>query len=171
MKIGLISDTHGNIDYLTEAVERLLNDYGVETLVFLGDECEDIEPVKNMFKEVIWVPGVFCSHYKDKNIPHRLIKEFDKVKILITHTPSSHPNDFNDDIKPENVKDIDMVFYGHTHIPKIEEKENVIWVNPGHLKREDKRGANPSFGIVDFEKKEIKIIDFITDKEILQKRF
>ncbi|MBI5573782.1 MAG: metallophosphoesterase family protein [Elusimicrobia bacterium] len=173
MKIGLISDTHRNIDYLTEAVERMINDYGIETLVFLGDECEDIDAVKDMFKKVIWVPGIFCQHYKDKNIAHRSIKEFNGVKVLITHTPSSHPNDFSEDIKPENItkKEVNMVFYGHTHIPKIEEKAGIIWVNPGHLKVNDKRGASPSFGIIDFKNKTIKIIDFKTDREILKKSF
>lgn len=174
MKIGLISDTHGNIRYLEEAANRLIKNYCVDTLIFLGDECEDIESVKDMFKDHVWVPGVFCEHYKDRSIPHRLIKEFQGFKVLITHTPVSHQNDFVDDINPEtaaNEKKVDMVFHGHTHIPRIEKKEGVIWVNPGHLKKDDKRGSPPSFGIVDFDDRKILIVEFLNDKEICQMDF
>ncbi|MBN1383550.1 MAG: YfcE family phosphodiesterase [Elusimicrobia bacterium] len=174
MKIGLISDTHGNIGYLKETVKKMIGDYGVDTLVFLGDECGDIETVKGSFKDIVLVHGVYCKHYKNKAIPRRLIKKFSGVRVLLTHTPKSHQNDLpGEDIKPENItlKDSDMVFYGHTHIPNIEEKDGVIWVNPGHLKLNDNRGASPSFGVIDFEKKEIKIIDYLNNKEIFKKDF
>lgn len=174
MKIGLISDTHGNIEYVEETANKMIKDYQVDTLIFLGDECEDIELVKEMFKSYILVPGVFCEHYKNKSMPHRMIKEFQGFKVLITHTTSSHENDFDEDIKPEEItkqEKIDIVFYGHTHIPSIERKDGVIWINPGHLKKEDKRGYPASFGIVDFDKKEAMIIELLSNKEIYKINF
>lgn len=170
MKCLVISDTHGEIENIEKAIKIALEKYAVDTLIFLGDECEDIEQIKNNFKNVIWVPGVYCKHYIDKNIPHRKIINFQGIKILISHTLSSHPNDFPDDIKPEKVisqKEVDMVFYGHTHIPNLEEKNGIIFLNPGHLKHEDKKGYKPSFAIADFINREIKIIDLSTE-EILQ---
>lgn len=172
MKIGIISDTHNNIKYLTMAAKQMIGNYNVSTLIFLGDECEDIDKIKHMFSEVIWVPGVFCQHYKDRNIPHRIIKKLGDNRVLLTHTPVSHINDFPDDIKPEEMSrnEVDIVFYGHTHVPSIEEKEGVIWVNPGHLKTEDKKGHPASFAIFDTDKNEIKIIELLTGNEIYKKK-
>lgn len=172
MKVAVVSDTHGNLEYLTE-LAKYLTDNNIYTLIFLGDECEDIESVEHLFCQIIWVPGVYCKHYQDKNIPNRIIKDFNGVRVLITHTPTSHVNDFPEDIKPEEVnKDqVDIVLYGHTHIPNIEAKSGVIWVNPGHLKKEDKKGHLASFAIIDFEKRNIKIIDFLSKNEILNTDF
>ncbi|MEN3013809.1 MAG: YfcE family phosphodiesterase [Endomicrobiia bacterium] len=167
MKAAVISDTHNNLEYLTQLTDYLIYNK-VFILIFLGDECEDIEPVKHLFQEVIWVPGVYCDHYKDKNIPHRIIKEFNNTRVLITHTPTSHINDYPNDIKPEQVskQQVDIVLYGHTHIPSIEIKSDIIWVNPGHLKKEDKKGYPPSFAIIDFDLRKIEIVDFISRKQI-----
>ena len=43
MRIGIVSDTHGELDNLREAVRQLLERWQVSTLVHLGDECEDLE--------------------------------------------------------------------------------------------------------------------------------
>lgn len=172
MKIAVLSDTHGNIEYLTELAEYLIKN-GICILIFLGDECEDIEHIKHLFNEVIWVPGVYCQHYRDKNIPHRIIKDFNGVRFLITHTPTSHANDFPEDIKPENVtkEQVDVVLYGHTHIPNIETKSGIIWVNPGHLKKEDKKTPYQSFAIIDLDNRNIKIIEFLSKAELMSTTF
>ncbi|MCS7150970.1 MAG: YfcE family phosphodiesterase [Endomicrobia bacterium] len=167
MKVVVVSDTHGNLEYLTELANYLLSN-DINTLIFLGDECEDIEVVKHMFQEIIWVPGVYCEHYRDKNIPHRIIKEFNNTRVLITHTPTSHTNDYPDDIGPEKVtkQQVDIVLYGHTHIPNIEVKSDILWVNPGHLKKEDKKGYPPSFAVIDFNLRKIELINFINKEQI-----
>jgi len=71
---------------------------------------------------------------------------------LLTHTPSSHEHDSPQDIKPEETSSsgqVDAVFYGHTHIPKAEIKDGILWLNPGHLRPSDKRGYPPSYAIVE----------------------
>lgn len=177
MKIGLISDTHNNIEYLKGVAQKFANEYKVDKVIFLGDECEDAEVFLAYPEiEVISVPGVFCEHYKDRNIENRKIIEIEGIKILITHTKESHSNDLPDDIKPEDViksKEVKMVFYGHTHIPDISEIEGIIFVNPGHLKKEDKKGYSPSFGIIEFKKGklEIEIVDFLKNEKIKSEEF
>jgi putative phosphoesterase len=119
----------------------------------------------------IKVPGVFSSYYKDKNIENRKVEVFEGWRVLLTHTKEPHKNDLPSDISPLeliNKKEVDIVFYGHTHIPKIEEEKGIILVNPGHLKKEDKKGYPPSFGFISFRKDsvDIKIIDLVEDKPI-----
>ncbi|MHC1567194.1 MAG: metallophosphoesterase family protein [Candidatus Syntropharchaeia archaeon] len=66
---------------------------------------------------------------------------------------------------------MELVLCGHTHIPKIEEKGGILYINPGHLKKKDKKGYPPSFASVEFtrEKVDAKIID-LKSKEIILER-
>lgn len=176
MKIGVVGDTHENIGYLKEAVNWLIENYQIDVIIHLGDNYDDTKILENMSIKLFRVPGVFDRHYKELDIPNRLIEEFGEWKVLITHTQDSHQNDLPSDIKPEEVikkKEVNMVFYAHTHIPKIEEKEGILFLNPGHLKKEDKKGYSPSFGVVELfkEKAKISIIDLGTKREISSSTF
>ena len=101
MRIGIVSDTHGELDNLREAVRQLLEKWQVSTLVHLGDECEDLE-VLHEFPELdlIQVHGVYCQHYQDPNIVNRLLKEIQGCRFLFTHTDQPHKNDLPGDRIP-----------------------------------------------------------------------
>jgi len=165
MKVGLISDTHGELENLREALEQLTSIYKIEKIVHLGDEWEDIEVLKGEKEiEVIVVPGVYAREYADPSIPNRIIREFNGWQILFTHTCNVHANDLPEDPDPQELaatQRVDVVAHGHTHVPSIEEKDYVIWVNPGHLKSKDKKGYSPSYGVLDIspEKIRARIVD------------
>jgi putative phosphoesterase len=170
MKVGLLSDTHGELENLRIASEKLLN-LGVDFFIHLGDDYDDTVIFDEMNIKYTKVPGVFSSYYQDKSIENRKVEIFEGWRVLLTHTKEPHKNDLPSDPSPLeliNKKEVDIVFYGHTHIPKIEEEKGVILVNPGHLKKEDKKGYPPSFGVIDFKKDsvDIKIIDLIKGEPI-----
>lgn len=163
MKVGAISDSHGNIDWLTRVVDWLKK-MKCQKMVHLGDEWEDMNEWADM---VIRVPGILSSYYKNEKIPNRLIMEFNHWPVLLTHTLKSYKDDLPNDLKPEEViksGEARVVLYGHTHIPKVEKKGSILYINPGHLKPEDKQGFPASFAFLDFEPTflNVKIIDFKT---------
>ena len=51
----------------------------------------------------------------------------------------------------------DVVLHGHTHIPRDEVVSGVRFINPGHLKPDDKRGHQPSFAILEVKDKKISV--------------
>lgn len=156
MKVGVVSDSHGEIENLKRALSILLAE-DMEKVIHLGDDYEDAGVIPE--DKLIRVPGVFSEYYKDTSIPNRTIKNFEGWKVLITHTKDSHRNDLKDDIRPEELikdKKVDVVLYGHTHIPSIEEEEGILLMNPGHLKSYDKKGYKPSLGVIEFEKDRVK---------------
>jgi putative phosphoesterase len=168
MKIGVMSDTHGNIDNLEKAVEVLKN-LGAEKLIHLGDNYTDVAETG---EDMMQVPGVFSDEYQKPSIPNRRIENFNGWRVLLTHTVSAHENDLPDDIKPEECieeKTVDMVLYGHTHIPSARQKHGVVYVNPGHLKDEDKKGYPPTCACINLEEQraQVKIYD-VTTLEIVQ---
>lgn len=103
MRIGILSDSHGNIDNVRGTVKKLIDKYKIKIIIHLGDECEDTEILKEFEEvELIQVPGVFCEHYQNPKIPNRIIKKFNGIKVLITHS-SSHSNDPPEELKPEEL--------------------------------------------------------------------
>lgn len=169
MKIGVISDTHQNMAYLNQAIEVLQREK-IELLIHLGDDYRDIaEEVKGI--KVIKVPGVYDPEYQITSIPHRQVIELGVVKAVATHSVKSHENDFPDDVAPDELarrSGAKLVLYGHTHLPLIEEKEGLVWMNPGHLKGDDKKGAPASYGLIEVTGSQVvtKIIDLIKQTEI-----
>lgn len=171
MKIGVISDTHKNIEYLRGAIRTLL-DENVDVFIHLGDDFEDTEVFGEFgIDSVIKVPGVYDLEYSDRRSPHRIVEDFLEWRVMVSHTPVTHSNDFPDDLKPEDLcaqKEIDVLLHGHTHIPSITRREGILYFNPGHLKQQDKKGYPPSFGILEFTQEKVfaRIIDFTTRKDL-----
>lgn len=155
MKIGIVSDTHGNIVALTYVYNRLVTKHNIEMFVHLGDNYEDMDTIYTIPEvKIVKVPGLFTAYYQNPSIPNRIIEEINGWKILFTHSHLPHENDPPTDISPTYLvtkEQIKAVMYGHTHIPKVEAKDNVWWVNPGHLKKGDKRGYPPTYAIAEFK--------------------
>jgi len=160
MRLGLVSDTHGELEILREAGRKLEKEWQVDVIAHLGDDCKDVAALREVWHgEIIQVPGVFCEHYQNPAITNRILKEIEGCRILFTHTRSAHKNDLPGDPNPEELAakgEVDIVAFGHTHIPEVRWEGGVLWVNPGHLKEQDKKGYSPSFGLLDLKQGTVK---------------
>ena len=88
----------------------------------------------------------------------------DRQSPVLTHTPDPDRHDLKDDINPHDVianKGCDVFCHGHTHCPNIEFKNEVLILNPGHLKADVDRGYPASFA-------EIKLRESTCDIQIIQ---
>lgn len=164
MIIGVMSDTHGFLTEMREVALKMLKNYNVELIIHLGDDSTDADALRGVVPDVVSIPGIFEDRYKDPKFPNRIIQEFEGVPFLMTHTPTRDPHDIHDDIDPTEAAkngDAKIVLYGHTHQPVIEEKNEAIYINPGHMKPNDKRGNKPSFAIIDLQppKMRVRIIE------------
>jgi uncharacterized protein len=118
--IGVISDTHGLLR--PEAVEALR---GVDRILHAGDvgapeilkELESIAPVTA-------VRGNVDSGGWAQKLPLSEVIEVEGVSIYMLHILEKI------DLKPE-AAGLKVVVHGHSHVPKIEEKNGVLYFNPG----------------------------------------
>jgi putative phosphoesterase len=160
MKIGVVSDSHGHVGNLRRAI-RALRQEGVDRIVHLGDDYDDVKALSGEEgADIMQVPGVYCAAYQEPGIPNRIIAQWEGVKVLLSHTPQAHKNDLPSDLKPEEVVaqgDVQMVLVGHAHCPEIKEHGGVIWVNPGHLKDEDKKRYPPTYAILEIVGTEVQV--------------
>jgi putative phosphoesterase len=176
LKLAVVSDTHGNLKGLRKVVSDILAGDDIDLFIHLGDDYDDAEVLEEHGVDYKRVPGVFSDHYADGAVPNRVVEEIEGWKVLLTHTHVSHPNDLRNDLKPEELvetKQVDVVLYGHTHIPGIAARNGVLFVNPGHLKGEDKKGHSASYGLIDISRDKITgtIVDAATGSTLKQMEF
>jgi putative phosphoesterase len=151
MKFAVISDSHGHTDNVGRLAARLTR-AGISLAVHLGDDYDDAAALLAAGLDVRRVPGVFSPYYQDPHISNRLLADLGGLKVLLTHADTPHKNDRPEDEDPAALaarEKPDLVLFGHSHLPVIEEREGILWVNPGHLKPEDKKGSPPSYALID----------------------
>ncbi len=157
MLVAVVSDTHGNLAAMRQLAENL-RERGVATILHLGDDYRDLAFLQRQGFEVIGVPGVFCPEYADPRIPNRRILQLAGVKLLLTHTESRHRHDLPEDPDPrEAAWEVDLVLYGHSHVPLLTERESGWWLNPGHLKNLVDRGSPASFALLTLSPQEVGV--------------
>ena len=149
MKILVVSDSHGFEGNLRKVIERV---EPIDMLIHLGDFESGEDRIKKMVNcGVHMVPG------NNDYAPHL---DRDKViniaghRIFLTH---GHKYGvyyglygLYDKAKENNC---DVVLYGHTHIPKINYMDDITFANPGSISLPRQNYTQPTFLIMEIDKK------------------
>jgi uncharacterized protein len=119
-RIGLISDTH---NLLREQAQQALA--GVERIIHAGDICtREVLDALSAIAPVSAVRGNNDHGDWANALPATDVITAEGVRILIVHDLATL------EIDPR-AEAIDVVVSGHSHRPLIEEREGVLYVNPG----------------------------------------
>jgi len=120
MKIGVISDTHGLLR--PEALDALRDS---DFIIHAGDIGDP--KILDKLAEIAPVTAVRGNVDREswaQKIPETNVLEAGDVAIFVLHDIQQL------DLKPE-VAGFAAVIYGHSHIPKQETKNGVLYFNPG----------------------------------------
>jgi uncharacterized protein len=118
--IGVISDTHGLLR--PEAVAALR---GTDRIIHAGDIGDPAILVRlNGIAPVIAVRGNVDREAWARKVPETNPLEIGRVSIYVLHILDEL------DLKPE-VAGFAAIVYGHSHVPKQEVKNGVLYFNPG----------------------------------------
>ncbi len=119
-KIGIISDTHGLV---RPRVTKLFKD--VDLIVHAGDVGKpDVLEALQTITKVYSVRGNVDTGKWANRLPETEIIQVGQIDLCILH-------DLNElDIDPV-AAEFSVVISGHSHIPEIEERNGVLFVNPG----------------------------------------
>jgi putative phosphoesterase len=139
----IISDSHG----LTSEVEQVCSMYSHDVIFHCGDFC--VDESKSPFNQMILVKG--NNDYFSK-VPIERKVNWEGLHIGITHGHTYHVNQSLMGLKYKALEDkIDVVLFGHTHLPVCIHEEGVIFMNPGSMKQA--RGFKvPTYALLDVEK-------------------
>jgi putative phosphoesterase len=118
--IGVISDTHGLLR--PEAIEALR---GSEHIIHAGDvgSPEILEKLSRI-APVIAVRGNIDKAAWSRRLPETQVLESGGVSIFVLHDLAQL------DLKPE-AAGFSVVVNGHSHVPKQETRDGVLYFNPG----------------------------------------
>lgn len=130
MRIGVVSDSHGDLDRVKRAVEVIGE---ADVWIHCGDFSQDAKEITRLTGKSVYAVSGNCDGYTDA--PFSRVEMFEGKRFFITHGMLHNVN-FNcaklELAALEN--NCDVALYGHTHISNIE-YGRVLIVNPGSVTR------------------------------------
>ncbi|MFA4875196.1 MAG: YfcE family phosphodiesterase [bacterium] len=161
MIIGVMSDTHGRLDFMQRAADLMVSKFKVDAIVHLGDDYTEAVKMDTKGRQLFAVPGVFESVWQENVVPHRLIKEFGGVKFMLSHTPTWDSHDIEGDLNPGRARSrygAEVLLHGHTHRRRVMYSvDGLIVICPGHLKTDKDRGEPATFAIIEVKAPDLVI--------------
>jgi putative phosphoesterase len=161
MKLFIISDIHGNFEFLNIAL-NYYRDFKCNKIILLGDILnhgprnkitKGYDPLKvseklNTFKEdIISVKGNCDSEVDQMLLEFPIMSSYSNILTDNKQIFLTHGHKFNKDNLPSIGKN-QILLYGHTHIPMAEKNNNIICLNPGSISV-PKNDTPNSFGIIE----------------------
>ena len=117
-RIAILSDTHG---LLRPAVLGHLRSAGVILHTGDFDTPDIVDELRDLGKDVYMVQGNNDWEWA-LSIPNHRTVTIDGVTFYMVH---------NQRDVPRTLSGVDVVLYGHSHRYAQEEKDGVLWLNPG----------------------------------------
>jgi len=127
MRIGIIGDTHGDMDSIRKAVDRA---GPVDLWLHTGDHARDAQYLEQLTQVPVQTVTGNCdaSH---EGVPD-LFLTLEGRHIMVTH---GHHYRVKHGVRElswwAKQYEADIVIYGHTHNPLIEQEEGLLILNPG----------------------------------------
>lgn len=158
MLIGVVSDTHGHVEYARQAA-RMLETFAVEAVLHCGDiGSPDIVPVFQawpthfVFGNVDYDVGPLRARIQATG--QTCHERFGSLRLAETPIALLHGDDSRAFQEATTCGQYRLVCYGHTHVARQEVRGETLVLNPGALYR-----ATPhSLAIVDLSDLKAEII-------------
>lgn len=155
MKIAIISDTHDHVKNFGKVAD-FLRSQNIDVLLHCGDVCrqETVGQMQKLFFGTIYfVRG--NGDFDLEQIPETMELVLGGKRIFFNHYPEIAKT-------MAESGNYDLVFYGHTHRPWVEQIGACKLANPGELAGQR---FKPTFAIYDTQKDrlELKILEQIKD--------
>lgn len=155
MRVLIVSDTHGKHDTLEYIVQK---DGPFDVMIHLGDSEVDLEELCQIAQ--CPVEAVAGNMDRDPILPLEHLFELEGYRILICHGHRANVNAGL--LRLEYMareKEADIVMYGHTHVPYLDQEEDLIILNPGSLSYPRPWGAQPSYAVMKIDEEgEVEIL-------------
>lgn len=146
-KILIVSDTHRkNDNYFTLLEQQKPLDMVIH--------CGDAEGSEYALSQAAQCPVQIVLGNNDffSNLPRELEFEIGRYRVWVTHGHSYYVSVGCERIKQEaRERGVDIVMFGHTHRPYLDEEEGLITLNPGSLSYPRQDGRRPSYIVMELD--------------------
>lgn len=157
MKIGIMGDTHGDINVVRKIISIAPP---VEMWLHTGDHAEDAYMLEKLTTLPVTKVLGNCDH-NDKLANVDEIFDLEGFKIWLTHGHRYMGHTRISELPwwAEQL-DVDIVVYGHTHIPMNKYFGKKLLINPGSPAR-PRGDSKPSFAVLTLNAGQKPIVEFI----------
>lgn len=129
MLIAVISDSHGNKTSISKIKKKISN---AEVLLFLGDGENDLKEITEDFTGEVYAVRGNCDF--EGKYPEERIIEIRGKKIFMCHGHRYGVKyGYNSIYYRGKEVGADIVLFGHSHLPIIEECDGLTLMNPGSI--------------------------------------
>ena len=146
MKVLIVSDTHSREQNLAEALEQT---GPIDQLIHLGDVEGGAEHIRELAGDA---PAAIIAGNNDFfcDLPNERIFTLGGHRIFMTHGHGYFVHSGTLYLKREaRKKGADIVMFGHTHKPYIEEDNELLVLNPGSLSLPRQEGHRPTYIVME----------------------
>lgn len=148
MRILIVSDTHRRHTNLERVIRKIGH---LDLVIHLGDaegEEEEIASIVGCPLEIIAGNNDFFSRLeKEKEL------QLGKYKVLLTHGHYYYVTVGTEQIIADaKARGKDIVMFGHTHRPYIEQEDGITALNPGSISFPRQEGRKPSYILMEIDR-------------------
>ena len=153
LKALIVSDNHGDLGSLVELIDLYKEE--IDLWLHCGDsEFMETNELWNHFKTVRG------NMDRDRSLPAYREEMLGNEKIVIVHGHQHYVGrtfDFLDEFA--HSKEADLVFYGHTHIAKVDKINDRYFINPGSIVQPRGEFRKGSYAVYE-QNENLRRIDF-----------
>jgi len=148
MQILIVSDTHRYNKYYLDLIERLKP---LDMII----HCGDVEGCEYTLKEAAECPVMMIAGNNDffSELPQELDFTIENFKVWVTH--GHHYGVYYGTkriVEAARSRGVDIVCYGHTHVPVLELREDLTVINPGSIAYPRQSNSRPSYVLMEIDK-------------------
>ncbi|MCM1244248.1 MAG: metallophosphoesterase [Roseburia sp.] len=153
-KYLVFSDSHGRDEKMLEVIKKYKE---IDGLFFLGDSENSGDRLRNAVQGPVYMVRGNCDWSLDA--PDFQVIKLHGHTVAMTHGHRQHVNIELDILKYwAQEKQADIVMYGHTHVPFLEQSSQMTVLNPGSISRPRQEGHRATYALLDFmENGEVEI--------------
>lgn len=148
MRILIVSDTHRKNDNYFKVLQKMKK---LDMVI----HCGDVEGSEYALSEAADCPVLMVSGNNDffTQLPREQELNIGDYKVWVTHGHNYLVSLGTERIKQEaKARGVQIVMFGHTHRPCLEQDDELIAVNPGSLSYPRQDGHKPTYALMEIDK-------------------
>ena len=148
MKILVVSDTHGRNEALKELLGRVKP---IDMLIHCGDAVGSEDYIRTVAECPVHIVAGNNDFFSE--LPKEEEFCIGKYHVLLTHGHYYYISMGTEMLKEDaRARGFNLVMFGHTHRPYLEQDPDITILNPGSLSYPRQEGRRPSYIMIDIDR-------------------
>jgi predicted phosphodiesterase len=169
VRLGLVSDTFGNVAALERALDVFVR-AGAERVFFLGGRLGDLKEALGrrsaagpdpLDGRVVRVASRACPEYEAGSVPRKQLDLVDGRVACVVHDKS--------ELSRDDIENATLILHGNSGQPAMVAIGARCFVTPGHLRRPAPSGHPATFALLDAGPRLLELTVFSEDAAELRK--